>query len=55
MRAQAIVQARVDDVLCPFELTFVRYELLMLLSLTREGRLPMTNAGARLHGSRTAA
>ena len=55
MRAQAIVQARVDDVLCPFERTFLRYELLILLSSTRKGRLPMTNAGARLHGSRTAA
>lgn len=48
MRAQAIVQARVDDVLRPLELTFARYELLMLLSFTREGRLPMTKAGARL-------
>ena len=48
MRAQAIVQARVDDVLRPLELTFARYELLMLLLFTREGRLPMTKAGARL-------
>jgi DNA-binding MarR family transcriptional regulator len=48
MRAQAIVQARVDDALRPLELTFARYELLMLLSFTREGRLPMTKAGARL-------
>ena len=48
MRAQAIVQARVDDVLRPLELTFARYELLMLLSFTREGCLPMTKAGARL-------
>lgn len=48
MRAQAIVQARVDDVLRPLELTFARYELLMLLTFTREGRLPMTKAGARL-------
>jgi DNA-binding MarR family transcriptional regulator len=48
MRAQAIVQAWVDDVLRPLELTFARYELLMLLSFTREGRLPMAKAGARL-------
>jgi DNA-binding MarR family transcriptional regulator len=48
MRAQAIVQARVDDVLRPLQLTFARYELLMLLSFTREGRMPMTKAGARL-------
>ena len=48
MRAQAIVQARVDDVLRPLELTFARYELLMLLQFTRDGRLSMTKAGARL-------
>jgi DNA-binding MarR family transcriptional regulator len=48
MRAQAIVQARVDEVLRPLELTFARYELLMLLSFTRDGNLPMTKAGARL-------
>jgi DNA-binding MarR family transcriptional regulator len=48
MRGQAIVQARVDDVLRPLELTFARYELPMLLSFTRQGRLPMTKAEARL-------
>ena len=48
MRAQAIVQARVDEVLRPLQLTFARYELLMLLSFTRRGSLPMAKAGARL-------
>jgi DNA-binding MarR family transcriptional regulator len=48
MRAQAIVQSRVDEALRPLGLTFARYELLMLLSFTRTGRLPMTKAGARL-------
>lgn len=48
MRAQAVVQARVDDVLRPFQLSFARYELLMLLSFTRAGCLSMTKAGARL-------
>ena len=48
MRAQAIVQARVDEVLRPLQLTFARYELLMLLSFTRTGALPMAKAGARL-------
>jgi DNA-binding MarR family transcriptional regulator len=48
MRAQAIVQARVDDVLRPMQLSFARYELLMLLSFTRNGSLPMAKAGARL-------
>ncbi len=48
MRAQAIVQAWVDDILRPLQLSFARYELLMLLSFTRAGCLPMTKAGARL-------
>jgi DNA-binding MarR family transcriptional regulator len=48
MRAQAIVLARVDDVLRPLGLSFARYELLMLLSFTRAGSLPMAKAGARL-------
>ncbi|CAB4914686.1 MAG: MarR family transcriptional regulator [Actinobacteria bacterium] len=48
MRAQAIVLARVDAVLRPLGLTFARYELLQLLSFTREGSLPMTRAGALL-------
>ncbi len=48
MRAQAIVQARVDDVLRPLQLSFARYELLVLLSFTRRGALPMAKAGARL-------
>ena len=48
MRAQAIVQGRVDDVLRPMQLSFARYELLMLLTFTRHGALPMAKAGARL-------
>jgi len=48
MRAQAIVLARVEEVLRPLSLTFARYELLMLLSFTRTGALPMAKAGARL-------
>jgi len=48
MRAQAIVQARVDEVLRPLDLSFARYELLVLLSFTRSGALPMAKAGARL-------
>jgi DNA-binding MarR family transcriptional regulator len=47
-RAQQILQARIDEVLRPLELTFARYELLMLLSFTREGRLPLNVVGARL-------
>jgi len=48
MRAQQIVQARVDEALRPFELTFARYEALVLLSFTREGQLPMGKMGERL-------
>ncbi len=48
MRAQAIVLGMVDDVLRPMQLSFARYELLMLLTFTRHGALSMTKAGARL-------
>ncbi len=48
MRAQAIVLARVEEVLRPLGLSFARYELLVLLSFTRRGSLPMAKAGARL-------
>jgi DNA-binding MarR family transcriptional regulator len=48
MRAQAIVLARVEEVLRPLGLSFARYELLMLLSFTRRGALPMARAGALL-------
>jgi DNA-binding MarR family transcriptional regulator len=48
MRAQAIVQGLVDDVLRPMQLSFARYELLMLLTFTRHGALSMAKAGARL-------
>ncbi len=48
MRAQQIVQARVDEALRPYGLTFARYELLMLLSFSRTGALPVSVAGARL-------
>ncbi|MBO0853588.1 MAG: MarR family transcriptional regulator [Nocardia sp.] len=48
VRAQQIVMARVDEALRPSGLTFSRYELLMLLSFSRTGALPMTVASARL-------
>ncbi|KQS58681.1 MarR family transcriptional regulator [Geodermatophilus sp. Leaf369] len=48
MRAQAIVLARVEEVLRPLGLSFARYELLQLLSFTRSGSLPMARAGALL-------
>lgn len=48
MRAQQIMLARVEEVLKPLGLTFSRYELLMLLTFTRSGALPMNKASARL-------
>ncbi len=48
MRAQQIYQAAVDDVLKPFDLTFARYELLMLLMFSSRGSLPLKKASLRL-------
>jgi DNA-binding MarR family transcriptional regulator len=48
MRVQQIVLGAVDRALDPFELTFARYEVLMLLSFSRDGRLPMGKIGVRL-------
>ncbi len=47
-RVQQILQARIDEVLRPLDLTFARYELLMLLSFSRRGSLPLNVIGARL-------
>lgn len=48
MRAQQIVLARVEEVLRPFDLTFARYEVLMLLRFSRAGSLPLSRLGDRL-------
>ena len=48
MRAQQILLARVDTQLRPLHLTFARYELLMLLTFSRDGALPMRVIGERL-------
>ena len=48
MRAQQIVLARVDDALKPFELTFARYEALVLLTFSSRGALPLGKMGERL-------
>ena len=48
MRAQQIVLARVDAALRPFDLTFARYEALVLLSFSRNGALPLGKMGDRL-------
>jgi DNA-binding MarR family transcriptional regulator len=48
MRAQQIVLSRVEEVLRPFDLTFARYEVLMLLMFSRAGALPLSRLGDRL-------
>ncbi|WP_314508393.1 MarR family transcriptional regulator [uncultured Microbacterium sp.] len=48
IRAQQLMLARIDAALKPFGLSFARYEMLRLLGFTREGRMPMASAIARL-------
>jgi DNA-binding MarR family transcriptional regulator len=48
MRAQQIYQARVDEVLKPYNLTFARYELLMMLHFSSRGSMPVKKASERL-------
>jgi DNA-binding MarR family transcriptional regulator len=48
MRLQQIFLARADAVLRPLGLTFARYEVLMLLSFSRQGALPLGKIGERL-------
>jgi DNA-binding MarR family transcriptional regulator len=48
MRAQQIVQTRVEESLRAFDLTFARYEALVLLGFSRRGALPMGKMGERL-------
>jgi DNA-binding MarR family transcriptional regulator len=48
MRAHQIALARVEAVLKPYGVSFARYEVLMLLSFSRNGSLPMAKIGQRL-------
>ena len=48
MRAQQILQARVDEVLRPWSLTFARYEVLMLLHFSSRGSMPVKKVAERL-------
>ena len=48
MRLQQVFLARADSALRPFDLTFARYEVLMLLSFSSQGSLPMGKIGERL-------
>jgi DNA-binding MarR family transcriptional regulator len=47
-RVQQILLARFDEVLKPQELTFARYEVLVLLTFSRSGELPLKVIGSRL-------
>lgn len=48
MRVQQVVLSRLDGVLKPLDLTFARYEALVLLSFTQRGSLPLGKMGERL-------
>ena len=48
MRAQQILIANLDSALKPFNLTFSRYEALVLLSFSSTGALPLSKIGERL-------
>jgi DNA-binding MarR family transcriptional regulator len=47
-RVQQILLARFDEALKPHELTFARYEVLVLLTFSRTGQLPLKVIGSRL-------
>src|SRR5829696_357538 len=53
MRVQQILLARLNDELREFDLTFPRYEALMLLYYSRRGALPLGKMGDRLQVHRT--
>ena len=53
MRVQQILMARLNELLRPVELTFPRYEALMLLYLSSRGSLPLGKIGDRLQVHRT--
>ena len=48
MRVEQVLMARLNALLRPFDLTFPRYEALMLLHFTRTGSLPLGKMGDRL-------
>ena len=47
-RVQQILLARFDEALKPHQLTFARYEVLVLLIFSRRGELPLKVIGSRL-------
>jgi DNA-binding MarR family transcriptional regulator len=48
MRVHQLVQTELDELLRPLALTFARFEVLVLLSFSRRGSLPLGKIGERL-------
>lgn len=48
IHAQQVVTSAIERALRPLGLSFARYEILMLLSFSRNGALPITKMGERL-------
>lgn len=48
IRAAGVATGHIDRILRPFELTFARYEVLLLLSWTRSGAMPLGRMRDRL-------
>ena len=48
MRVQQLLLAEFDRICRPYDLTFARYEALVLLTFSRTGALPMAKIGERL-------
>ncbi len=48
MRVQQMLLTRIDALLKPFGVTFARYEVLVLLTFSRRGSLPLSKIGERL-------
>ncbi|WP_225878741.1 MarR family winged helix-turn-helix transcriptional regulator [Spongiactinospora rosea] len=48
MRAHQILLSQLDALLKPYDLTFARYEALVLLTFSKTGSLPLSKLGERL-------
>ncbi len=48
MRVHQVFLARIEELLRPYDLTFARYEVLVLLLFSRRGALPLGTVGSRL-------
>src|SRR3954452_20226339 len=55
MRVQQLVLAQLDELLRPHGLTFARYDALVLLTVSRQGSLPLGKMGERLQVPPTSA